>query len=231
MKKQIRIVVDAMGGDFAPVAAIEGSVAACREYRIEVMLAGNKATIQEHLRRCKASYLPLSILHADDVLTMQDNPLDVVRKKKQSSISIGMRYIDEGKADAFVSAGNSGAVASAALFILKRIKGIDRPAIATILPNLKGHVVVADAGANNAVKPFNLVQFAIMSSVYSKYFLGVSNPRVGLLSNGEEDSKGTEIIRSANELLRGSRLHYTGFVEGGGVFKGDVDGVEDVLTA
>jgi phosphate acyltransferase len=223
MRKQIKIVVDAMGGDNAPQAVVEGAVAACREYRIEIILTGNKDVLKNYLKKFNGSYLPISIKHAADVVTMEDNPLDVVRKKSDSSIRVGLELVEAKKADAFVSAGNSGAVASGALFIIKRIKGIDRPAIAAVMPAFNSQVTVVDAGANNMCKPFNLVQFAIMSSVYSKYFLHCQNPRVGLLSNGEETTKGTDTIRNAHELLRESRLNYIGFIEGKDVFKGSVD--------
>jgi len=223
MTKQTKIVVDAMGGDYAPQQIIEGAVGACREYRTEIILVGQTEQIKHHLKKIDATYLPISIKHAEEVVTMEDNPLDVIRKKKNSSIRVGLELITQKKADAFVSAGNSGAVASGALFVLKRIKGIERPAIAAVMPAVQGHVVVADAGANNAVKPFNLVQFAIMSSVYCKYAVQTKNPRIAILSNGEEDTKGTDAVRAANNLLKNSSLHYIGCVEGSDVLKGKAD--------
>jgi len=154
---------------------------------------------------------------------MDDKPVDVIKKKKDSSIRVGMELVEGKKADAFISAGNSGAVVSAGLFILKRIKGIDRPCIATAMPTRKGAVVVADVGANNTCKPFNLVQFAIMCSVYSRYFLKKQNPRVGILSNGEEETKGTETVRHASMLLKESSLNYAGYIEGKDIFNGNID--------
>lgn len=221
--KQTKIVVDAMGGDNAPQLIIEGAVAACREYRAEIILVGHADRIKQHLKKMNAAYLPIGIKHAGEVVTMEDNPLDVIRKKKDSSIRIGLELVAQKKADAFVSAGNSGAVASGALFMLKRIKGIERPAIAAVMPTIKGHVVVIDAGANTAVKPFNLVQFAIMSSVYCKYAVQTKNPKISILSNGEEDIKGTDAIREANGLLKNSSLNYIGYVEGSDVFRGNAD--------
>jgi glycerol-3-phosphate acyltransferase PlsX len=223
MKKKTKIAVDAMGGDFAPGAVVEGAVYACREYGVEIILVGNKGPINKALQRLDASYLPITVHHASEVVSMADNPLDVIKKKKDSSIRVGIEILRGNKADAFVSAGNSGAVVSAGLIGLKRIKGIDRPAIAAIMPTLTGHGIVADAGANNVCKPFNLVQFAIMCSVYSKYFLKCQNPRIGVLSNGEEETKGTEIIKQTHSLLKQSSLNYIGFVEGKDVFKGNVD--------
>ncbi|MCX5899753.1 MAG: phosphate acyltransferase PlsX [Proteobacteria bacterium] len=136
---------------------------------------------------------------------------------------VGLELVGENKGDAFVSAGNSGAVASGSIFVLKRISGIDRPAIAAVLPTLAGQVVVADTGANSVVKPFHLVQFGIMASVYSSQYLNCNKPRVGLLSNGSEDSKGTDIIREAHRLLKNSSLNYIGYVEGRDVFRNAAD--------
>jgi phosphate acyltransferase len=222
--KQIRVVLDAMGGDFSPHAAVEGAVLACREFPVAITLVGIKEAIVPHLRRLNAeSGLPVFVHHCSQIIDMADNPLDVVRKKKDSSIRVGLELVRENKGDAFVSAGNSGAVASGSIFVLKRISDIDRPAIAAVLPTLAGHVVVADTGAGSAVKPFNLVQFAIMASVYSIMYLHCKKPRVGLLSNGSEDSKGTDIIREAHSLLKSSSLNYVGYVEGRDVFRSVAD--------
>lgn len=212
-----------MGGDFAPQAIVEGAVLACREFGAEIILVGDRDAINSTLNDLNAGYLPLTVVHTTEVIEMGDNPLDVVRKKKDSSIRVGMELISNQRADAFVSAGNSGAVVSAGLFILKRIKGVDRPAIATILPSLNGQVMVADVGANNTCKPYHLVQFALMCSAYSKYFLKCAEPRIGVLSNGEEETKGTEVIKQAHALLKNSRLNYIGYIEGKDVFKSNVD--------
>jgi glycerol-3-phosphate acyltransferase PlsX len=221
--RKIKIAVDAMGGDFAPRAVVEGSVQACREIGAEIILVGKEQAIRMELKRHKTAGLPLSIHKASEIVGMEDNPLDVVRKKKDSSIRVGIELVLENKADAFVSAGNSGAVASGALFVLNRIKGIDRPAIATILPALKSRVILLDAGANNSCKPYHLAQFAVMGSVYSKYYLSCASPRIAVLSNGEEESKGTDITREAHALLRKSKLNYIGYIEGKDVFKGAAD--------
>jgi phosphate acyltransferase len=221
--RKIRIAVDAMGGDFAPRAIVDGAVQACREVSAEIILVGKEQAIRMELKRHKTAGLSLSIQKASEVVSMEDNPLDVVRKKKDSSIRVGIELVNDNKADAFVSAGNSGAVASGALFVLGRIKGIDRPAIATIMPALKSRVIVLDAGANNSCKPFHLTQFAVMGSVYSKYYLSCSNPRVSVLSNGEEESKGNDMTREAHALLSKSKLNYTGYIEGKDVFKGTAD--------
>jgi glycerol-3-phosphate acyltransferase PlsX len=221
--RRIKIAVDAMGGDFAPRAIIDGAVQACRDLDAEVILVGKEQAIRMELKRHKTAGLALSLQKAAEVVGMEDNPLDVVRKKKHSSIRVGIELVLENKADAFVSAGNSGAVASGALFVLNRIKGIDRPAIATIMPALKNRVILLDAGANNSCKPHHLAQFAVMGSVYSKYYLSCSNPRVAVLSNGEEETKGTDLTRDTHALLSKSKLNYIGYVEGKDVFKGAAD--------
>jgi glycerol-3-phosphate acyltransferase PlsX len=223
MKQRIKVIVDAMGGDFAPQSAVEGSVDACREYNSEIILVGKEKEIKSELNKLNFTGLPISIVNASEVVEMHDNPLDVIKKKKDSSINVAMNLLNDGGGDAFFSAGNSGAVATAGLFILKRIKGIDRPSIATIMPTMKEHAIVTDAGATNLCKPFNLVQFAIMGAVYSKYFLKRKDPTVGILSNGEEETKGTDTIKEAHQLLKKSSLNYLGFVEGKEVFNGSVD--------
>ena len=154
---------------------------------------------------------------------MDEPPLDIIRKKKDCSLRIAFDLVKSGESQAVVCAGNSGAALTASLFVLDRLKGIDRPAIANVMPTLKKSVIVIDAGANTICKPFNLVQFALMASVYGKCLLGTTGPRIGVLSNGEEDSKGTKLTREANTLLKESALNYIGYVEGKEVFTGDVD--------
>jgi len=223
MKNKPRIVIDAMGGDHAPRSIIDGAASAHREFGSDIILVGKADIIKNELLKLGAAHLPLSVVHASEVIHMEDNPLDVVRKKKDSSIRVGMDLLLNKKADAFLSAGNSGAVASSALFMLKRIKGIDRPAITAVMPTLTGHVVVADAGANSVCKPYNLVQFAIMNTVYCRYILKCAEPRVGIISNGEEETKGTDTLKQAHALLKKSSLNYIGYIEGRDLFKGDID--------
>lgn len=223
-QKRPHIILDAMGGDYAPHAAVEGAVLACRERPVEVTLVGNREAIMPHLRRlAAASGLPLRVHHTSQVVAMSDNPLDVVRKKKDSSIRVGLELVGSGRGDAFVSAGNSGAVASGSVFVLKRLEGIDRPAITALIPALSGHVLLVDAGANNTAKALNLVQFAVMASVYGRAYLNCKAPRIGLLCNGHEDSKGTESIRDAHRVLKESPLNYIGYVEGRDVFRHAAD--------
>ncbi len=212
-----------MGGDYAPQTTVEGAVLAAKDYGIPSILVGNEPQLLDELSQYDYANLPISVRHASEIISMDESPLNLIRKKKDCSIRIAFDIVKSGEAQAVVSAGNSGAALTASLFVLDTLKGIDRPAIATIMPTLKGSVVVIDAGANNICKPFNLVQFALMGSVYGKCLLDTGNPRVGVLSNGEEDSKGPKLTREANALLKSSSLNYIGYVEGKDVFKGNVD--------
>ncbi len=220
---RIKISLDAMGGDFAPKTTVEGAVQAAQEFNIATILVGNESVLAEELSSYDHSGLPIEIRHAPEIITMDESPLNLIRKKRNSSIRVAFDLVKSGEARAVVTAGNSGAALTAALFVLDNIRGIDRPAIATIMPTLTGSVIVIDAGANTICKPFNLVQFALMGSVYGQCLLGTKNPRVGVLSNGEEDSKGTKLTRESSALLKDSALNYIGYVEGKEVFKGDVD--------
>ena len=223
MTKRTRIIVDALGGDNAPGATVEGAVAACRDFGADVLLVGQEDIIAEELGRHDSEGLAISVKHASEVVGMSDSPVDAFRKKKDSSISVGMRLLADKEGEAFVSAGNSGAVVAAALFIVKRMQGIDRPAIGTMLPNLTGQVLVVDAGANNVCKAYNITQFALMGSVYYRAIMKCDNPRVGTLSNGSEDSKGTDVLKQVHANLKKSSLNYIGYVEGKDVFQGNVD--------
>jgi len=178
----MRVAVDGMGGDNAPVIEVEGAVAAARDHGIAITLVGNEQVLRRELEKHKCDGLDISVVHASEVVGMHDSASDAVRRKKNSSIRVAFELVKEGRADAVVSAGNSGATMAAGMFLLGRLKGIDRPAIATIFPTLKGRTLVLDVGGNVDCKPQHLVQFAVMGEVYAKYFLGIENPRVGLLS-------------------------------------------------
>ena len=219
----MRVAVDGMGGDNAPAVEVEGAVAAAREFGIAVTLVGDNDALSRELAKHDCSGLAISIVHASEVVEMHDSASDAIRRKKNSSIRIACELVKEGKADAVVSAGNSGATMAAGMFVLGRMKGIDRPAIATIFPNLRGETLVLDVGGNVDCKPQNLVQFAFMGEVYAKYFMGIESPRVGLLSNGEEECKGNELTREANNILRGASFNYLGYVEGRDIFNGNAD--------
>ena len=179
MAEQTRIIVDAMGGDNAPHATVAGAVDACRDLGVDVILVGHEDVIAEELGRHETAGLPISVQHASEAVAMSDSPVDAFRKKKDSSISVGMKLLAEKQGEAFVSAGNSGAMVAAALFIVKRMPGIDRPAIGTFLPSLTGQALVVDAGANNLCKAHNIVQFALMGAVYYRALMKCQNPRIG----------------------------------------------------
>ena len=219
----MRVAVDAMGGDNAPVVEVEGAVAAVREFGIPVALVGDTARIQEELAKHNAAGLDIVVHHASEVVGMHDSASDAVRKKKDSSIRVAFDLVKTGTAEAVVSAGNSGATMAAGMFVLKRLKGIDRPAIAQIFPTLRGTTLVLDVGGNVDCKPINLVQFAIMGEVYARLVMGSTSPRIGVLSNGEEESKGNELTRETNTLLKKLAISYAGYVEGRDIFGGAVD--------
>jgi glycerol-3-phosphate acyltransferase PlsX len=219
----MKIAVDAMGGDFAPGVVIDGAILAAKEGDVEIILVGDSSVIEKELKKRDTGGLPISIKHADQILTMEDSPSAVLRNKKNASIKVAFDTVKDGEAGAAISAGNSGATMVAAVSVLKRLPGVNRPAIAVVLPTVKGGCVLLDAGANVDSKKSTLLQFALMGSVYSKYVLGIDEPRVALLSNGSEESKGTELLRETNVLLKESSLNYTGYGEGRDVYNGNCD--------
>ena len=208
----MRIVVDAMGGDNAPGEIVKGALAAARESGDEIILVGREAEVSAAL----GGSLPATIrvVHASEVIEMDDQPATAVRAKKDSSMSVGIRLVKDGQADAFVTMGNTGGALAAALFGLGRIQGIKRPALATVFPTLKGFMFLLDIGANADVRPEWLAQFAVMGSIYAERVLGVATPRVGLVSNGEEETKGNELAQAAYPLLKAAPIHFVGNVEG-----------------
>ncbi len=219
----MRVAVDAMGGDNAPVVEVEGAVAAVREFGIPVILVGNTEIIRQELAKHHWEGLDITVRHASEVVGMHDSATDAVRKKRDSSIRVAFELVKNGDADAVVSAGNSGATMAAGMFILKRLAGIERPAIAQVFPTLQGHTLVLDVGGNVDCKPVHLVQFAIMGEVYARQVMGAAQPKIGLLSNGEEESKGNDLTRETSALLRKISLDYVGYVEGRDIFNGVVD--------
>jgi len=221
--EQMRVAVDAMGGDNAPAVEVAGVVEACREFGLSVTLVGDKDRLEAELAKHSVSGLDIDIFHASEVIGMHDSASDAVRKKRDSSVRRAFELVKDGKACAAVSAGNSGATMASGMFVLKRITGIERPAIAQLFPTLKGQTLVLDIGGNVDCKPLHLVQFAIMGEVYARYAMGIAAPRVGLLSNGEEDSKGNELTRETNAILRKTSLNYCGYIEGRDIFAGAVD--------
>jgi glycerol-3-phosphate acyltransferase PlsX len=223
MRENYKVAVDAMGGDRAPHVTVEGAILAAREFGIPVILVGNEDLVRRELTRYEVDTLSLEIKHTSEVVEMDETPTTAIKKKRDSSLRVAFELVRDGAADAVVSAGNSGAAMAAALFVLRRLKGVERPAINTIIPTSNGAVSLIDAGANPVCKPYHLVQFAVMGSVYMREVMRINEPRVGLLSNGEEESKGIDLTRDANELLKKSSLNYIGYVEGRDIYKGGVD--------
>ncbi len=217
------IAVDAMGGDNAPDTIISGVVQACKEYGYKVILVGNEEVIRRKLKQFDVSGLELKIVHAPQVVAMDEAPALACRQKKDSSIMVALRLLKEGKAKACVSAGNSGAIMAASLMHLKRLPGVNRPAIVSPMPTRKGMCTLIDVGANVDCKARNLLQFAIMGSVYFKDIFGVDFPKVGLLNIGEEATKGDELRIETFNLLQKSGLNFVGNLEGKDVLQGKAD--------
>ncbi len=223
----MRIVVDAMGSDSFPRPDVEGAVLAAREYGVEVILVGDEQVVRPELEKHQPGGLSITIVHAPEMLTMEDKGLALAlkakRKKSKTSTAVGIDLLKNGEADAFVTMGNTGAAAATAYFRLGIIPGVDRPALAPVFPTRRGTCVVLDIGANADCKPENLLQFALMGSLYAERVRGVKQPRVGLLSNGEEPGKGNQLVRDAYPLLAASGLNFIGNVEGKEVFGGEAD--------
>ncbi len=219
----MRIVVDAMGGDYAPDVVIDGSLQAIKEYDVDVILVGDKPKIEALLKKAKYTGNKITILHAPESIEMCEPAATSVRRKRNSSIVLGLNLLKDGNADAFFSAGNTGAVVCAATLELRLLPGIERPGIAIVTPTLKGASLIIDVGANIDPKATQLLQYGIMADAYCKNILNKTNPSVGLLNIGEEEKKGTEFIREAYELLEKSKLNFIGNVEGKDLFKGKCD--------
>ncbi len=219
----MKIAVDAMGGDFAPQSIVEGAILAAKQHGVKIVLVGDEDQISKELSKYPTSKLPIYIHHAPFVVAMHDSPSAVIRKMKDTSIKIALDLAKEGQVSGVVSAGNSGAAMALSMYILKKLEGVDRPAIATIHPTTRGNTVLIDSGGNVDCKPIHLVQFAMMGDAYAKNILGKMEPRIGLLSNGEEEGKGNELTREVHNLLSGTDLNYIGYVEGRDLNNGEVD--------
>ncbi len=219
----MKIAVDAMGGDYAPSVVVEGSVLATRELSVPVILVGDRERVMEELSGHDYDERLISVKHASEVVGMEESPVQAVRKKRDSSIRVCFELARSGEAQAVVSAGNSGAALAAGTLLLKKLKGVDRPAIAVSVPTMKDPAVLLDVGGNVDCKPVHLVHFAIMGDVYARYVLKKDRPRVGLLSNGEEEGKGNELTKETHALIKKTPLNYVGYVEGRDIYCGDVD--------
>ncbi|MGD0989882.1 MAG: phosphate acyltransferase PlsX [Candidatus Sulfotelmatobacter sp.] len=230
------IALDAMGSDRAPKPEIEGAIHAARNYDVRVLLIGPELEVRAELgRHPSASRLPLEIVHASEVITMEDKAVQAVRSKRDSSMRVGLRLVREGQAAGFVTAGNTGAAMASAKMVLGALPGVDRPALAAVLPTAPGGAaILLDVGANVDCKPHNLEQFAVMGEIYFRSMFGDLKPgrsaiagnrapRVGLLSIGEEETKGNELTRESFQLLQRLPINFVGNVEGGDLFNGHVD--------
>ena len=223
MATRTTVAVDTMGGDHGPEPVVAGAVAAARSSDLKVILVGPQSQLDHLLEVQKVRSDAVSVAAAEEWIAMEEEPVQAVRRKREASINVGLRLVKSGVADAFVSPGSTGAVMAGALFTLGRIRGYDRPAIATTLPQRHGSVLLIDAGANLEVKPQQLLQFGIMGAAYVEHVMGRKEPRVGLLNVGSEESKGTEDLQDAYKLLRRSLLNFVGNVEPTDIPSGIVD--------
>lgn len=224
----MKIVLDAIGGDHAPQQTVAGAVRAARELGIAVVLVGPRDRIAAELAKHQTAGLHLPIVDAPDLIEMDEHPVKAVRRKPNSSVVVGLRLVRDKQADAFVSAGHSGATMAGALFILGRIGAIERPCLASIFPSVNNRLVVADVGATTDSRPEFLLQFAQMTALYTRLVLGLQRPRVALLSNGEEEIKGDKLVQDAHALLKKSDLNFVGNAEPKDALAGDIT---DVLIA
>ena len=219
----MKIIVDAFGGDNAPLEIIKGCAIAAEEFGVDILLTGKENVIRETAQKNQISLNRIEIADCSEVITMEDEANAVLKTKKDSSMAVGLRLLNEGKGDAFISAGNSGALCVGATLAVKRIKGIKRAAFAPVLPSETGFFMLLDGGANVDCRPEMLYQFALMGSVYMEKVMHVSNPRVGLANVGVEEHKGTDLYKEAYQLLKDSSLNFIGNVEGRDIPKGVCD--------
>ena len=219
----MRIGVDGMGGDNAPSVVVEGVIDAAREYGFDIFVVGPEDTLRKEFAKHKNAPKNIEIVHASEVVTMDEAAAISVRKKRDSSINVLVNLAKEGKVDAIFSAGNTGAFVCAATLGLRLLEGVERPGIAIIFRGLEGITMIIDVGANIAPKPNHLLQYAIMSDAYSRYILGKRSPSVALLNVGEEETKGTDFIKETHQLLSASKLNFVGNIEGRHIYDSKVD--------
>jgi len=219
----MKIVVDAMGSDVGTSVEVEGAIQAVKEYGHDVILVGDEAIIKSELDKRGGSQGKITVVHAPDRIEMNEPAALSVRRKRKSSIVVGMEILKKEEADSFVSAGNTGAVVCAATLSLRMLPGVERAGIAIAIPTMKGRTVIIDVGANIDPKPIHLFQYAVMADAYCRYILRIPNPRIGLLNVGEEESKGTEFIKEAHALISKSKLNFIGNIEGRDIYVGDTD--------
>lgn len=210
----MRIVIDGMGGDNAPKSNVEGVVNAIKEYGVDLIITGDKDILEKEFSKYDFDRNKLEIVHTTEIIENEDKSVKAIRSKKDSSMVVALRLVKEGKADAIISAGSTGALLAGGLFVIGRIKGIDRPCLCPAIPNInKGMTIIADGGANADCKPRNLVDFAAMSNIYAKKVLGLNSPKVGLANIGSEEGKGNDLVKKAYEELKNIDINFIGNVE------------------
>ncbi len=219
----IKIAVDSMGSDNAPYSEIEGSIEAAKAYDVHIFLVGKEDVLAPILKNSGGAGLPIEIQNATEVIAMDESPALAIRKKKDSSMRVAAKLVRENVASGLVSAGNTGAAMATSKMVFGMVPGVDRPALAAILPTLTGHAVLLDVGANVVCKPHHLVQFAVMGHLFSKIIVGVDSPRVGLMSIGEEESKGNDLTREVHQALKHLHFNFIGNVEGRDIYNGRAD--------
>jgi glycerol-3-phosphate acyltransferase PlsX len=218
------LAVDAMGGDFGPGVIVPGALRAAKESGVRLLLVGDTVRVDEEARKASPGNVDYEIVHAPEVVRMHEKPSDVLRRKKDSSIQTACRLVKEGAADGVISAGHSGATAACGIFIIGRISGVERPALAAFLPTEKNPLVVIDAGANVDCRPYHLFQFGLMGEAFARDIFGYPSPRVALVSIGEEEGKGNNQVKEAYELFKmAQNINFTGNAEGRDIFSGDTD--------
>ncbi len=222
----MRVVIDAFGGDNAPLEIVKGAAMASKELGVDITLTGNKGTIENIIKENNLEFGgELSIVHTDDIISMHDDPTTLLKAHSESSMALAFKELSEGRADAFVSAGSTGAIVVGGTLIIKRIKGIKRPALAGLIPSPKGHYMLMDMGANAECRPEMLQQFGIMANAYLSRVEGIENPRIALLNIGTEDSKGGELQKEAYKLLSETPINFVGNIESREMPKGECDAV------
>lgn len=218
------IAVDAMGGDIGPAVNVPGAIAAARAGNFSLILVGDQSAIEREIKKLPLDGIAYEIVHTSEVAGMHEKPSDILRRKKDASIQVACRLVKEGRADGVVSAGNSGATVACGMFIMGRIRGVDRPALASVMPTEQNPMVLLDVGANVDCKPHHLFQFGLMADAFSRDLLDCNSPRIGLLSIGEEEGKGNSQVKEAYDLFKmAQNLNFVGNVEGRDLFTGDVD--------
>lgn len=217
------VAVDVMGGDYPVTVPIDGAIRAANDFDIKVVLVGDESKIRAQLQKHSYKQDNVSVVHCSEVVEMHESPALALRQKKKSSIRVAIELHKQGEVDAVISAGNTGAAMATAKFVLKSIKGIDRPAISTLMPSLENVFVMLDVGANTDCKPHYLLQFALMGDAYARCLLHMNNPKVALLNNGEEEGKGNALLKATYHLLKESTLNFSGNLEGKAMFMGEAD--------